>query len=206
MQPLLDWLSLTHQHTRTHTHTGCAFLQSTIYFLLSLRGQTSTLPSPALGPCGAVVGKYLVLQLLCCHAERDNVDHFCVRWVLQSELAAVPMTPSVQPGGCRAELTAHGWCRCSLTVPPTLAAVVAGGKVPCSRAAVKSSDLSQFSGSVSSLAGSLGIFTPPSVRNLWILGVSSLTMSLSHVKSDSQQEEEEMRFIHQRKSLKHNSA
>lgn len=52
-------------------------------------------PTLRMGPCGAVVGKYLVLQLLRCHAERDNVDHFRVCCVIQSVFVMVPITPSV---------------------------------------------------------------------------------------------------------------
>lgn len=74
-------------HVHVHTHRMRLFL--TIYFLLSLRGQTSTLPSPAWAPAAAV-GKYLVLQLLRCHAERDDLDHFRARRVLQSELIMAP--------------------------------------------------------------------------------------------------------------------
>lgn len=149
-----------------------------------------------MGPCGGVaVGKYLVLQLLCCHAERDDLDHFRARRVLQSELI---MAPSV------AFPLLVGWferlCHVFLCVifghlkvkkkkrKETGGSSLVQMQHNCSsdsgscwsrwesallKAAVESFDLFGFSASVS------GSGTPPAVRNLWILGLSSSPMSLS---------------------------
>lgn len=81
-------LCFTVTGTRARAHAPDAAFS---YYLLPPLFERTDIhpPIPCMGP-RAAVGKYLVLQLLRCHAERDDCDHFRARRVLQSELIMAP--------------------------------------------------------------------------------------------------------------------